>query len=290
MFPFKVSQDWINGKKLYGNLLAQEFYEYLKKEVNKYKKKPGLAAIIVGNNPASNIYVAHKEKKAKELDYYSHIIKLPEKTSQVEIIQEIEKLNNNSLIHGILVQLPLPQHINESIVLSKILPEKDADGFHYNNIGKLWSGIDTVVPCTPLGILFMLKNIPTNLEGSHAVVIGRSNIVGKPMANLILQFLNCTVSICHSKTKNLEDFTKNADLVVLATGKRNIISPENCKKGSILIDIGIHRINNKVCGDIDHEDFLSQVSYITPVPKGVGPITIAMLMYNTYKNFLKTLS
>lgn len=288
-FPVK---DWVTEKKLGGKALAEAVRQFVKRETGNLSVKPGLAVIIVGDDEASKIYVAGKEKAALEAGFHSVLERLPANTQQEALVAKIHALNNDPMIHGILVQLPLPNHLNESEILQAIRPDKDADGFHYVNEGKLLAGAETVLPCTPAGITLMLRELVRevpglNLAGAHAVVIGRSNIVGKPMAQLLLSCFNLTVTMCHSKTRNLGDFIANADVLVSATGVRGIVDCTRIKEGSIVIDVGMHRIDGKVTGDLDLARVAERARFYTPVPGGVGPMTIAMLLYNTLRNAQK---
>lgn len=246
----------------------------------------GLAVIIVGEDKASQLYVANKRKACENLGIMSETHYLPENTSQKELLELIDSLNKNKNINGILVQLPLPVHLDEKAVINAILPEKDVDAFHPVNVGKIMQGDYNFVPCTPAGIMEMLKYEDIDLTGKHCVIIGRSNIVGKPMAMLMLH-KNATVTICHSKTENLKDICKQADILVVAIGKPNFINSDYVKPGAIVIDVGINRVDGKFCGDVDFDDIVEKVSAITPVPGGVGPMTIAMLMKNTLTAAIK---
>ena len=275
----------INGKEvsqiLKDNL--KEKVELLKKEG---KRLPKLVVIMVGDNPASQTYVKNKEKACEYIGFLSHLIKFNENISEEILLNTIDQLNTDDTIDGILVQLPLPKHINEEKVLRKILPEKDVDGFHPENIAKLFLNESCLTPCTPTGIYFLLNHYGYNIQGKHIVIIGRSNIVGKPAALLGLQH-NATVTICHSKTENLKEICKTADILICAVGKAKFVNSEYIKDNCVVIDVGINRDeNNKLCGDVDFEDVKDKVEAITPVPGGVGPMTIAMLMENTYKAYL----
>lgn len=241
---------------------------------------PGLAVILVGNDPASEIYVRNKGNGCKEVGIYSETITLPADITQKCLEDEIERLNKDKRIHGILVQLPLPSHLNESDALAKILPEKDVDGFHLLNAGKLMTGVQGVLPCTPKGALYMIQQTGIDLSGKEAVVVGRSNIVGKPMAMMLLS-QNCTVTICHSKTSDLAAHTRRADILVAAVGKAGFITADMVKPGAVVIDVGINRINGRVCGDVDFDHVKEIAGWITPVPGGVGKMTITMLLANT---------
>jgi methylenetetrahydrofolate dehydrogenase (NADP+) / methenyltetrahydrofolate cyclohydrolase len=272
----------INGKEI-----AQAVRQEIRKEVDDLKKQgyvPGLAVILVGDNQASQTYVRNKEKACLDLGMHSVLIKKPATLSQEELIANINELNQDDSIHGILVQLPLPEHINEKAIIEAISPEKDVDGFHPVNIGRMMTGQSTFLPCTPYGVMVMLQHINYNLEGKHVVVVGRSNIVGKPAGQLMLN-ANATVTICHSRTKDLAYYTKQADVIVAAVGKRNIITADHIKEGAVIIDVGMNRNDEgKLCGDVDYEGVLNKASYVTPVPGGVGPMTITMLMKNTVQS------
>ncbi len=270
-----------------GKATSQKIKDEIKNEVIKLKQKgitPTLAVILVGDDPASQTYVASKQKACLACQMGSVMHKLSANTTQQELISLIDVLNADDSIDGILVQLPLPKHINTNEILRKIDPKKDVDGFCAQNMGALVSGLDGFVPCTPLGIMELLKQYNINPQGLNALVIGRSNIVGKPMAALLLN-AGATVTIAHSKTKNLADLSKNADLIIAAIGKANFIKPEIVKKGAIIIDVGINRLENgKLVGDCDFENLKDKCDFITPVPGGVGPMTIAMLLSNTLKS------
>lgn len=270
-----------------GKATSQKIKDEIKNEVIKLKQKgitPTLAVILVGDDPASQTYVASKQKACLACQMGSVMHKLSANTTQQELISLVDVLNADDSIDGILVQLPLPKHINTNEILRKIDPKKDVDGFCAQNIGALVSGLDGFVPCTPLGIMELLKQYNINPQGLNALVIGRSNIVGKPMAALLLN-AGATVTIAHSKTKNLADLSKNADLIIAAIGKANFIKPEMVKEGAIIIDVGINRLENgKLVGDCDFENLKDKCDFITPVPGGVGPMTIAMLLSNTLKS------
>lgn len=248
---------------------------------------PTLAVILVGNNPASEIYVRNKEKSCEKAGIISKLFKYDEDIQEKELLEKICQLNNDDSIDAILVQLPLPEHIDENKITKAILPEKDVDGFTPVNIGLLASGLKPYAyPCTPKGIMTILKEYNINPDGKHAVVVGRSNIVGKPLSIMLLN-ANATVTTCHSHTKNLKDITKTADILVAAVGKPKFITAEMVKEGAVVIDVGISRTDGKLCGDVDFENVSGKTAFITPVPKGVGPMTIASLMENTvelYKN------
>ena len=247
-------------------------------------KTPGLAVVLVGDNPASRVYVKNKIEKTKEVGFNSIEHRLDEKVTEKELINIVDKLNEDSNVQGILVQLPLPNHINSDKILDRIKPEKDVDGFHAQNVGKLWSGLTSLVPCTPLGCSILVKMISKDLSGKNAVIIGRSNIVGKPMAALLLE-MNATVTICHSRTKDLEIVCKEADILVAAVGIPEMVKSSWVKDGAVIIDVGINRIEREekriLVGDVDYNECLDKCSKITPVPGGVGPMTIACLLLNT---------
>lgn len=267
-----------------GKLVAQEVKAKVSKKVKELQENgitPGLAVIIIGNNQASRIYVNNKKKACAEISIYSKEYALPDTTSQKKLIELISKLNNDDSINGILVQLPLPNHINEKAVIEAIDPLKDVDAFHEINVGKIMIGEYDLLPCTPAGIIELLNSQNIEIEGKHCVVVGRSNIVGKPMAMLLLH-RNGTVTICHSKTKNLKEICKNADILIAAVGKAKFITSDMVKKDAVVIDVGMNKDENgKLCGDVDFDNVKKIASYITPVPGGVGPMTIAMLMKNT---------
>lgn len=269
----------LNGKEL-----AQKLQQEMTQEVTELKEKglqPGLAVILVGEDPASQVYVRNKERAANNIGMYSVVYRLPETTSEADLIAKIEELNHDDKVHGILVQLPLPKHIDEDLVLDTIDPAKDVDGFHPMNLGNLFAGKPTMIPCTPAGIMELIKLSGIDLAGKNAVIIGRSNIVGKPMAHLLLQ-ANATVTICHSKTKDLPKVAKQADVLVVAIGRANFVTADFVKEGAVVIDVGINRDeNNKLTGDVKFDEVAPLTSYITPVPGGVGPMTITMLMRQT---------
>ncbi|MBQ8303674.1 MAG: bifunctional methylenetetrahydrofolate dehydrogenase/methenyltetrahydrofolate cyclohydrolase FolD [Clostridia bacterium] len=269
----------INGKEI-----SAAVKERIKNEVEALKVKGigvGLAVILVGENPASKVYVANKKKACEELGIKSFEFKLPEQTTEEELISLIKKLNENSEVNGILCQLPLPAHLDESTVINTIVPEKDVDAFHPVNVGKIMIGDFDFLPCTPAGIMEMLGFMNIDVCGKECVVIGRSNIVGKPMAMLLLH-KNATVTVCHSKTKDLKAVTSRADVLVSAVGRAGFVTADMVKEGAVVIDVGMNRnAENKLCGDVDFEAVAEKCSAITPVPGGVGPMTIAMLMQNT---------
>lgn len=267
-----------------GKAAAKKIRAELEQQVKNLKNEkgtvPGLAVIIVGEDPASKVYVSKKHKACLELGIHSEVYEMPAVTTEEELLQKIEVLNQKADIHGILVQLPLPGHINEKLVIEKIDPKKDVDGFHPINAGKLSVGEETMLPCTPHGIIKLLDLEGIEIEGKHAVIIGRSNIVGKPAASLLLQ-RNATVTICHSRTKNLKEMTRQADILVAALGKPNFVTADMVKPGAVVIDVGVNRQEGKLVGDVDFEQVKEIAGAITPVPGGVGPMTITMLLYNT---------
>ncbi len=271
-----------------GKMLSAKFRENLKKETeiikNKTGKTPGIAVILAGDDPASNVYVNSKEKAALEAGFYSIVERVNSNVTTEDILKLVNKYNNDDKIHGILVQLPLPDKCDEKTILRAIKPEKDVDGFHPYNVGLLNIGEDCLMPCTPFGVMNMLADYNINLTGKNAVIIGRSNIVGKPIAAMLLK-ANATVTICHSKTKDLAKVCSNADILVAAIGKPKFVTHEFVKKDAVVIDVGINRVDGKLCGDVDFYDVKDLCSYITPVPGGVGPMTITTLMQNTLKAF-----
>lgn len=271
----------IDGKKA-----AAEIRRTLKTKIDLLPEKPALAVILIGNDPASEIYVRSKEKTCAEIGINAQSFRLPQDTKQEDLLKLINELNQNPQINGILIQLPLPQHINKQEVLEAVSPLKDVDGFHPLNTGLLQQKCQTFIPCTPKGIIRLLHGIKKDLTGLNAVVIGRSQIVGIPMAQLLLQE-NCTVTVAHSKTKDLPALCRNADILVSAIGKSSFITRDYIKPGAIVIDVGINRTANGISGDVDFNAVQDIASFITPVPGGVGPMTIAMLLENTYEAFLK---
>ena len=273
----------MSAQILDGIVFSAEIKEDVKRRVAAMKEQgviPGLAVILVGDDPASEIYVRNKGKGCEETGMMSRTIRMNAAVTQEELEAEIDRLNRDPAIHGILVQLPLPGHLDEAAALAKILPEKDVDGFHLINAGHLMTGTEGVTPCTPKGALYLIRSTGEDLSGKEAVVIGRSNIVGKPMAMLLLQ-QNCTVTLCHSRTKNLAEHTLRADILIVAIGKAGFVTADMVKEGAIVIDVGINRVDGKVCGDVDFEKVKEKAGWITPVPGGVGKMTIAMLLSNT---------
>ncbi len=267
-----------------GKSLAQKLKEEMKTEIAQMKQRgifPKLVVILVGNNSASEVYVRNKHKSCLEVGIESEVINLPTETTQMELLELVERLNQDKTVHGILVQLPLPQQIDEKTVLRAILPQKDVDGFHPVNVGLLSIGDEGFAPATPSGIITMFREYGIEISGKNCVIIGRSNIVGKPMAALMLRN-NATVTICHSKTDHLADYTRRADIVIVATGRRNTLTADMVKEGVVVIDVGMNRDEQgKLCGDVDFEAVKQKASFITPVPKGVGPMTITELLRNT---------
>ena len=274
------------AKLLMGKEVSARIKAELKTEVENLKKEginPGLAVIIVGEDPASQVYVRNKERACEECGIYSEKYALPAETTQEELLKLIDELNNKSSVSGILVQLPVPKHIDEKTIINAIAPNKDVDAFHPVNVGKIMVGNYDFVPCTPAGVMELIKESGIDVSGKECVIVGRSNIVGKPQAMLLLH-QNGTVTICHSKTKNLAEKTKNADILVAAVGIPNFIKGDMIKEGAVVIDVGINRLENKkLCGDVEFESAEKVACAITPVPGGVGPMTIAMLMKNTVK-------
>ena len=278
----------IDGKKT-----AAELREELKKKITKLKSTfnavPGLTVILVGEDPASKIYVKNKEKFAKEIGINSEVIKYPENVEEKVVLDKIKELNKDKKVSGILVQLPLPRQIDKRKVIETILPVKDVDGFHPVNVGNLSSGYESNIPCTPLGCYLLLKKVEKNLNGKHVVVIGRSNLNGKPMTQLLLKE-NCTVTITHSKTKDLKAECNRADIIIAAVGRPKLVKSDWVKKGAIVIDVGINKTDSGIVGDVDFNEVSKVAKAITPVPGGVGPMTIACLLSNTVECFKKAQS
>lgn len=267
-----------------GKVVSEEIRGNIAQEAQRLASKgfrPGLAVVLVGEDPASHVYVRNKEKACHDLGYYSEVHRLADTTSQEEVLALVDKLNTEDNIHGILVQLPLPKHIDEKAVINAIAVEKDVDGFHPINVGNLVIGDDSLLPCTPAGVIELIKRTGIELSGKHAVVIGRSNIVGKPVS-LLLQRENATVTMCHSRTANMDEIARLADILVVAIGRAKMIDASYVKPGAVVIDVGMNRLDNgKLAGDVDYESAKEVAGYITPVPGGVGPMTITMLMQNT---------
>lgn len=274
---------------IYGNLIAENYRLKIREDVARLKaatgKEPALDVVIVGEDPASQIYVRNKEKAAVEAGIRSTVHRLPAETTQAELLTLIEELNLNLEVNGILVQLPLPKTIHAPLIVESVFASKDVDGFHPVNLGRLMAGEKGIIPCTPKGCLKLIKEIKSDLSGLSAVVVGRSTIVGKPMAQLLLNE-NCTVTVAHSKTQNLPEVCKSADILVVAVGRPKIIKADMVKEGAIVIDVGINRLEDgTLCGDVDFKNVLPKCAAVTPVPKGVGPMTIAMLLDNTVDAF-----
>lgn len=274
-----MSASIISGKQV-----SEQIRENIAKEVQILTEKgyrPGLAVVLVGEDPASQVYVRNKEKACHELGFYSEVHRLSPATTQEELLSLVDKLNRQENIHGILVQLPLPKQIHEKSVIDAIAPEKDVDGFHPVNVGNLMIGDDSLLPCTPAGVIELIKRTGVSIEGKHAVVIGRSNIVGKPVS-LLLQRENATVTMCHSRTANMAEIARQGDILVVAIGRANMIDGSYVKPGAVVIDVGMNRLDNgKLAGDVDYDSAKEIAGFITPVPGGVGPMTITMLMRNT---------
>ena len=277
-----MSAQIIDGKNI-----SDEIRVELRGEVEQLKKQgvtPGLVVILVGEDPASQVYVNNKAKACEQLGYYSEVVRLTAETSQQALLEHIDKYNRNGNIHGILVQLPLPKHIEEKAIIDAISVEKDVDGFHPVSVGNLMIGDDALLPCTPSGVIELLKRTGNSPAGKHAVVIGRSNIVGKPVSMLLLRE-NATVTMCHSRTPNLPEMARQADILVVAVGVAKLVKKEWVKPGAVVIDVGMNRLpDGKLCGDVDFDDVLDTAGWVTPVPRGVGPMTITMLMANTLKS------
>ena len=276
-----------------GKALAEKLQAKLAEKTAKLKaetgQEPGLVVILVGDNPASQVYVRNKERSALAAGFRSEVVRLPESTSQEELLILIAQYNQDPAWHGILVQLPLPAHIDDEAVLLAIDPDKDVDGFHPTNMGRLWSGHPLMIPSTPAGIMEMFREYKVDLEGKNAVVIGRSNIVGKPMAQLLLS-KNATVTLTHSRTHHLAKIAKKADILVVAIGRGHFVTKDFVKEGAVVIDVGMNRDENgKLIGDVKFDEVAEVASLITPVPKGVGPMTITMLMEQTYQAFVRSL-
>ena len=279
--------------KIDGKALAAKMQENLAKKTAQLKDEtglvPGLVVILVGDNPASQVYVRNKERSATAAGFRSQVLRLPETVSQDQLLEHIQTFNQDPVWHGILVQLPLPAHIDEEAVLLAIDPDKDVDGFHPMNMGRLWSGHPVMIPSTPAGIMEMFREYEVDLEGKNAVVIGRSNIVGKPMAQMLLD-AHATVTIAHSRTQDLQNITRQADILVVAVGRGHMIKAEHVKEGAVVIDVGMNRDENgKLIGDVDYEAVFPKASLLTPVPGGVGPMTITMLMEQTYQAAVRSL-
>lgn len=279
----------MTAKIIDGKMISEQVKEELTREIAELKKQgivPGLAVVIVGEDPASKVYVGQKEKACDALGIYSEKHALPEDTSQEELLNMVRRLNNDNKINGILVQMPLPGHLDEKEVINEILPEKDVDGYHPQSVGKLVVGEDTFLSCTPQGVHELLIRSDIEVNGKDAVVVGRSGVVGKPMAMILVQKAegaNATVTICHTGTKDIAAHTRRADILVVAAGRPKMITADMVKEGAVVIDVGIHRTDQGLVGDVDFDAVKDKVSAITPVPGGVGPMTVAMLMKNTVK-------
>jgi methylenetetrahydrofolate dehydrogenase (NADP+) / methenyltetrahydrofolate cyclohydrolase len=281
----------MTAEVIFGSELAQSMRDEMKEEVSRLKSQgivPGLTVILIGDDPASKSYVLGKQRASEYVGVSSDLITMPEETTEEELLTKIAELNNDDKVNGILVQLPLPNHINEQKVIEAIIPEKDVDGFHPINIGRMMTGKDTFFPCTPYGIIQMLKSKNISISGKHAVIIGRSNIVGKPVGQLLLNE-NATVTYCHSRTVDMEKYISEADILVVAVGKAHFIDGTHIKNGAVVIDVGVNRTEEgTLTGDVDFDSAKEKASFITPVPKGVGPMTITMLLHNTIKSAKKS--
>jgi len=278
----------IDGKKI-SAVLREKLKEKVSKLKSTYNSVPGLTVILVGEDSPSQIYVKNKEKSANEVGIKSEVVRYPEKVEEKVVLDKIKELNDNTEVSGILVQLPLPKHIDKRKVIETINPSKDVDGFHPMNVGNLSSGYESSIPCTPLGCYLLIKNIEKNLNGKHAVIIGRSNLNGKPMAQLLLKE-NCTVTITHSKTKDLKAECARADIIIAAVGRPKLVKADWVKKDAIVIDVGINKTDSGLVGDVDFDGVSKVAKAITPVPGGVGPMTIACLLSNTVECFEKVQS
>ncbi len=272
----------IDGKKISAEIRAE-----LKSEVSALDGKVGLAVVLVGDDDASKIYVRNKMRASAEIGIQSYLVELPATVTNEEVLQNIYALNENPDVNGIILQLPVPEHLNEGMLLDAISPLKDADGCHFVQKGLLWTGRPSVYPCTPHGCIELLKRYGVEIAGKRAVVVGRSNLVGKPLAQMLLDE-NATVTICHSKTENLGEITKTADILCVAAGCRKLVTADMVKDGAVVVDVGINRdVNGKLCGDVDYDKVSPKCSYITPVPGGVGPMTVTMLMKNAVQLYLE---
>jgi len=280
----------LTARLLDGKKTAALVREKIAAEVERLKGEgrgvPGLAVVIVGENPASRVYVGQKEKACRAAGFDSILHRLPEETTQEELLSLVEEMNNDPRIDGILVQLPLPRHMDSDSIIAAIRPEKDVDGFHPINMGKLVTGLKGTEPCTPKGIMYLLREYGIEIEGKRAVVLGRSNIVGKPVASMLMA-QNATVTVCHSRTKDMASYTKEADIIVAAIGKAKFLTAPMVKEGAVIVDVGINRLEEGLVGDVDFEALKEKASWITPVPGGIGPMTIAMLLLNTLEAFKK---
>jgi methylenetetrahydrofolate dehydrogenase (NADP+)/methenyltetrahydrofolate cyclohydrolase len=275
-----------------GKQVSEQIREQLRTQIESLSQRgitPGLAVVLVGDDPASQVYVRNKARSCEQLGMYSEVHRMPAATHEHELLELIDKLNHKETIHGILVQLPLPKHISEKSIIEAIAVEKDVDGFHPENVGRLVVGEECYLPCTPAGVIELLKHANVPIAGKHAVVVGRSNIVGKPVSFLLLQE-HATVTICHSRTLNLTDVIRKADIVIAAVGRAQMITSKHVKPGAVVIDVGINRLaDGRLVGDVDFDDVKKVASFITPVPGGVGPMTITMLLKNTVQAAQKAL-
>lgn len=272
------------NKIIDGKFLSIKIKEEIKKEIESFKTKPSLVVIQVGNDAASTIYINNKRKACEEVGINFKHLKYEEYISEDFLISKIKELNNDPIVDGILLQLPLPHHLNKVNIINHINPAKDVDGLTITNIGKLMNKLDGLISCTPLGVMELLKAYNVEIEGKHVVIVGRSNLVGKPLISLFLNN-NATVTVCHSKTQNLVEYTKQADILVVAVGHKHLINRNMIKKDAIIIDVGINRVDGQIYGDVDYLDVLDKVSLITPVPGGVGPMTVTMLLKNVVKSY-----
>ena len=272
----------IHNKIIDGNLQSQVIRDKIQYEITKLNIKPKLAIVLIGNNPASEIYVKIKIKRADEVGIEVVLYTFNESVTNLKLLECIASLNNNKTIHGILLQMPLPPHIDKNSLLTIISPDKDVDGFSPINVGRLYSQTNGFIPCTPLGIMHLIKSVREDITGLKATIIGRSTIVGRPVAELLLQ-QDCTVTIIHSKSQNIDEDTKKSDIIVAAVGVAKLIKREFINPGAIVIDVGINKVQSQIVGDVDFENVIDLVSYITPVPGGVGPMTVAYLLHNTLK-------
>ncbi len=272
----------MHNKIIDGNFQSDVLRQQIASEVSKMPIKPRLAVVLVGQNPASQIYVKIKMKRAQEVGIETELHAFEEDISNEQILSSIDNLNQDTRVHGILVQMPLPTHIDKAAVLNEISPDKDVDGFSPINVGLLYSQKPMFIPCTPLGVMHLIKSIRTNLSGLNVAIVGRSNIVGRPVAELLLQS-DCTVTILHSKTRNMERICRECDLIIAATGCPKMITRDHIKPGAIVIDVGITKVDSQIVGDVDFNNVIDLVSHITPVPGGVGPMTVAYLLSNTLK-------
>lgn len=275
--------------EIFDDKKIEEIYQRLGKEIKEYKTKPKLAAILVGKNPASEIYIKKKEEACQKVGIISKVFRLPEESEEVRLLDLIKRLNKDDSVHGILVQFPLPENFNQEVIMAAISPEKDVDGCHPLNAGKLFLGNETLVPCTAKGVIKILEQAGISLKGKNVVIANNSNIVGKPLALMLLK-RDATVEVCHKGTKNLKDHTEKADILVVAIGVPKLIKKDMIKEGAVVIDVGINRVEGKICGDVDFEEVKNKAGFLTPVPGGVGPMTVAMLMENTvscYKALLR---